>query len=67
MLYNLFEFKVWGVEQDLLSYVGQLVLSSVSIEGWIIALMYVASLMVLGRLCDSIPTREKISKWFDDL
>ena len=35
-LCGLFASEVWGVEQDLILYVGQLELSNVSVEGWII-------------------------------
>ena len=37
---------------------GQLELSNISVEGWIIDLMFMASLMVLVRFCDSLPTME---------
>ena len=35
---GLFKLEVWGVKQDLIPYVGQLVLSNVPVEGWIILL-----------------------------
>ena len=50
-LYGLFEFEVWGIEQDLIPYMGQLVLSKVSNEEWCINL-YAYNL--LDGLCDVV-------------
>ena len=58
--YDAVEFDVWGVEQDFLPYVQQLVLSNVPIEEVIIN-PYVVHLMVLQTLCDCLPTIVKLS------
>ena len=50
-----------GIEQDLIRYAGQLELANIAIEGWIIDLLYMASLMVLVMLCASLPTVERLS------
>ena len=34
--YGLFEFEVWGVEQDLIPFLEKLEPSSVSVDGWVI-------------------------------
>ena len=51
-----------SVKQDFIPYVGQLLLSNVTVEWWIIDLNHIASLMVLVRLCVPLPTMEKFFK-----
>ena len=52
------EFR--GVEEDLIPNVEQPVFPNVPIKGSL-TLMYIASLMVLVRVCDFLPTMEKLS------
>ena len=53
--------EVRDIEQDFIPSVGQLELTNVPAEGWIIDPHVMASLMVLAVLCTSLPTREKLS------
>ena len=57
-----FKLECRGFEQELIPYVGQLELPSVPVGGWIIDLIYMASLMVLAMLLDFLPTTEKLFK-----
>ena len=59
MLKSLSELEVWGVEQGPILYVGQLVLPMFLLcDGSLTPKK--ASLMVLVKLCDSLPILEKI-------
>ena len=52
-----------SIEQDFIPYVAQLEFAHVSIEGWrdgSLTLMYIASLMVLVRLCASLPNMVEV-------
>ena len=53
--------EVRDIEQDLLPYVRQLKLANVPIEGWIIDLDVMASLMFLAMLCTALLTIKKLS------
>ena len=62
----LLEMEGREVLQDLIPKVGQLKLASVPVKGWLLALMYTASLMVMVMLSASIPMMEKVPtlmKW----
>ena len=58
---SLLQLEVWGVEQDLIPYMGQMVLPNVLLSDGSLTLIYMASLMVLLMVCDSLPTMEKLS------
>ena len=50
-----------GILQDLIPDMGHLEFGYVSVKGWIIDPVSMASLMVLVIVCASIPTMEKLS------
>ena len=57
---ELHEVEVRVIEQDLILYVGQLQIANVPFDGWITAMIYMTSLIVLLILCTS---RLMCSKW----
>ena len=57
---GLIEMEGRVIKQDLMPYVRQQELANIPIEGQIIDLDYMASLMVVVILCASLPTVEKL-------
>ena len=53
------EFR--GVEQYFFPYVGSGYLPMFLLAGRSLTLMYIASLVVMLRICDSLPTVEKLA------
>ena len=59
VVWSIWIWGVWGVWQDLIPYVGQLVFTPFLFSDRSFTFMYMASLMVLMRLCDSPSGMEK--------
>ena len=59
---GLIEFEVWDAEQHLIPNLQQLIPPNISIEEWIINAYVNSLLIILVRLCDSLPTMVKVPK-----